>query len=74
MIFALPVEDSLNYNDVKAAVLRAYKRVPEAYRQKFRNHRKTSNQTYVDFTREKAILFDKWSTPCHTTDFDSLLN
>lgn len=34
-VAALAVEDSLNYELVKAAVLRAYELVPEAYRQKF---------------------------------------
>ena len=33
---ALTVEQSLNYDIVKASVLRAYELVPEAYRQKFR--------------------------------------
>lgn len=71
-IAALPIEDSLDYDLVKAAVLRTYELVPEAYRQKFRNHRKAPSQTYADFAREKAVLFDKWSTSCHATDFVSL--
>lgn len=29
-------------------------------RQKFRNHRKSGSQTYSEFAREKAVLFDKW--------------
>lgn len=40
-VAALLVEDSLNYEQVKAAILRAYELVPEAYRQKFHNHKKT---------------------------------
>ncbi len=32
---ALPIDDSLNYDVVKAAVLRVYELVPEAYRQSF---------------------------------------
>lgn len=39
-VAALPVEDILNYKHVKAAILRAYELVPEAYRQKFRNYEK----------------------------------
>ncbi|CAI5657199.1 unnamed protein product [Oreochromis niloticus] len=57
---ALSLEDSLDYDIVKAAVLRAYELVPEAYRQKFRGLRKTATQTYVEFAREKKTLFDKW--------------
>ena len=71
-VAALPLEDSLKYDSVKSAILRAYKLVPEAYRQKFRNHKKTPNQTYVEFTREKGTLFDKWSTTCKAETFNSL--
>ena len=34
----LSIDDSLKYDNIKAAVLRVYELVPEAYRQKFRNH------------------------------------
>lgn len=40
IIAALPLEDSLCYDAVKIAILRAYQLVPEAYRQKFRSHKK----------------------------------
>lgn len=33
-VAALSLEDSLNYDSVKAAIMRAYELVPEAYRQK----------------------------------------
>lgn len=31
-----------------------------SYRQKFRIHKKPSGQTFVEFAREKGVLFDKW--------------
>ena len=37
---SLSIEDSLNYEVMKATVLRAYQLVPEAYRQKFRKCKK----------------------------------
>ncbi len=49
---ALTIEQSLDYDSVKAAVLRAYELVPEAYRQKFRRHVKNPSQTFVEFARE----------------------
>ncbi|XP_058254433.1 uncharacterized protein LOC131358974 [Hemibagrus wyckioides] len=58
---SLSVPDSMDYDTVKAAILRAYELVPEAYRQRFQNFRKTQTQTYVEFAREKAFLFDKWT-------------
>lgn len=71
-IAALPVDESLQYESVKAAILRAYELVPEAYRQKFRNHKKAPTQSYVEYAREKGMLFDKWSTACKAFDFESL--
>ncbi|KAK0156645.1 hypothetical protein N1851_000121 [Merluccius polli] len=69
---ALTVEQSLNYDIVKASVLRAYELVPEAYRQKFRNCVKSVSQTYVEFAREKGVLFDKWCHASKTKDFVQL--
>lgn len=71
-VAALPLADSLDYECVKVAVLRAYELVPEAYRQKFRGHKKTQAQTHVEFAREKCILFDKWINSCKMNKFESL--
>lgn len=68
---ALSLEDSLDY-DVKATVLRAYELVTEAYHQKFRSHAKTSQQTYVEFGREKRALFEKWCLSSKTDTFEQL--
>lgn len=68
----LSLDDSMKYDIVKNTILRAYELVPEAYRQRFRNHRKTGQQTYVEFAREKGILFDKWLAASKVPDFNSL--
>ena len=60
VIASLTLVESLDYDLCKAAVLRAYELVPEAYRQQFRNFKKVSMQTFVEFAREKRALFDKW--------------
>ncbi|KAK0145445.1 Retrovirus-related Pol polyprotein from transposon 297 [Merluccius polli] len=62
---SLSIEDSLDYNILKKTVLQAYELVPEAYRQKFRNSEKAANQTYVEFVRDKSVLFDKWCQACN---------
>ena len=49
---ALSIEESCQYEVVKAAVLKAYELVPEAYRQKFCSTTKQENQTYIEFIRE----------------------
>ncbi len=69
---ALPIEDSLNFDIVKLAVLRAYELVPEAYRQKFRACSKTAKQTFVEFAREKKALFEKWCLSTKITTLEDL--
>ncbi|KAI5109380.1 hypothetical protein C0J45_0777, partial [Silurus meridionalis] len=69
---ALTLEQSLDYETVKATVLRAYERVPEAYRQNFRNTVKSASQTYVEFAREKTTLLDKWCSASGVSDFNQL--
>ncbi|XP_076859481.1 uncharacterized protein LOC143512733 [Brachyhypopomus gauderio] len=66
---SLSLEQSVDYDTVKAAVLRAYELVPEAYRQNFRQLKKKPTQTHVEFAREKTVLFDKW---CSASDVTSL--
>lgn len=69
---ALLLEDSLDYDSVKVAILRVYELVPEAYRQKCRHHRKGPNQTHVEFAREKGMLFAKWIASCKAADYSAL--
>lgn len=58
---SLTVEQIADYQLVKAAILQAYKLVPEQYhRQQFRDCKKKEGQTYAEFGREKEKLFDRW--------------
>ena len=54
------LEQSHNYETVKELILKGYELVPETCRQKFRNCKKYSNQTHVEFARNKEQLFDRW--------------
>ena len=54
------VKDSCDYDLIKETVLKAYDRVPEFYRQKFRNLRKSVNVTYSEFARKKERYFNNW--------------
>ena len=69
---SLSPDDSLDYAKVKAAVLRAFELVPEAYRQKFRRFKKLDNQTFAEFGREKEALFDRWCQSSKVTHFNQL--
>lgn len=71
-VSTLSLQDAVQYDKIKGAVLRAYELVPEAYRQKFRNHKKAGAQSYVEFAREKGVLFDEWCVATKVEDFHSL--
>lgn len=49
------MEQCLNYDVVKATVLRAFEFLPEAYQQKKFYCEKKANQTYVEFAHEKGF-------------------
>ena len=69
----LSVEQSSQYDAVKSAILKAYKLVPEAYRQQFRNSRKEEKQTFTEFAREKEVQFDHWCASKEVNaDFNNL--
>lgn len=69
---ALSLEEGVEYDRVKEAILHAYELVQEAYRQRFREYMKMSSPSYVDFAREKTVLFDKWLTACQVSTFSAL--
>uniref|UniRef100_A0AAQ4NYV1 Gypsy retrotransposon integrase-like protein 1 n=1 Tax=Gasterosteus aculeatus aculeatus TaxID=481459 RepID=A0AAQ4NYV1_GASAC len=71
---SLSIEDSLHYDVVKATVLRAYELVPEAYGQRFRNYKKNSSKTFVEFARDKESLFDRWCAANKTSTYEALRN
>lgn len=72
VLSTLSLDDSLNYDIVKATVLHGYELVPEAYCQKFRRHTKSTIKTFVKFAREKESLFDKWCLASKVKTFESL--
>ena len=71
-ICTLSVEQGSDYEFLKKTVLAAYQLVPEAYRQKFRSCKKQESQTYVKFTRQKELLFDKLCHSKKVSDFKDL--
>ena len=56
---AMSVEQSLQYDHVTKAVLKAYELVLEAYWQNFRKCKKQDKQTYTEFASKKETLFDR---------------
>lgn len=69
---SLSADQSSDYDTVKRVILNAYELVPEVYRLKFRTERKPSNQTYVEFAREKRELMNRWLDSSKVTTFPEL--
>ena len=59
---SLSIGQCHDYEVVKQEVLKVYELVPEAYRQKFRNTRKQTNQIHVEFGRVQEQILDRWLT------------
>lgn len=66
--------DNLAYREVKAAVLKAFELVPEAYRQRFRSWEKRPSQSHMEFVRELSNHFEHWCVSLGVDDFESLCN
>ena len=60
-VYATLLEEQCSkYATVKATILNAYELVPEAYRQNFLKFTRSNGQTFVEFARQKKIVFDRW--------------
>jgi len=71
---ALSIAEKVDYDSVKAAVLKGYQLVPEAYRQQFRTLKHHENTTHVEYIRQKVRLFDLWTKSRGVDDFKGLRN
>lgn len=69
---ALTSADRKSYDAVKQAVLKCYELVPEAYRQRFRNWRKSEKQTHAEVARDLSSSFNRWLTSEGVETFDAL--
>ena len=69
---ALSVEEAGKYDTVKAAILRSYELVPEAYRQQFRRLKVAESQTHLEFARQKEQLFERWSVSMNVKSLKDL--
>ncbi|XP_034001760.1 uncharacterized protein LOC117494871 [Trematomus bernacchii] len=65
-------ENALDYARVKSAVLKSYKLVPEAYRQRFRSWVKGDKQTHVEFVCDLTSHFQRWCAAAKVVSFDGL--
>lgn len=54
------MDECKDYDCVLKAVLGAYQHIPNYYREKFRGCLKLSDQTFVNFIRDKRGWLTKW--------------
>ncbi|KAK3857867.1 hypothetical protein Pcinc_035914 [Petrolisthes cinctipes] len=64
----LTLDESLDYDLIKATILQVYKRVPAYYRNLFRTSQKRPDQTCANFFREKEQQCRKWIESAEATD------
>jgi transposase InsO family protein len=69
---SLSLEDARDYDTVKLAILNAYEQIPEAHRQKFRSWHKIGCQSYLEFGKDKELLFDRWVRAENCSSFEEL--
>ena len=60
VVSALSYEQAFDYWAMKYAILHSFELIPEAYRQRFRNLRRETGETCVEFARSKEVAFDQW--------------
>ena len=71
---ALILEDSCKYETVKASVLKVYELIPEAYRQRFRNMRKRTDQSNVEFARDLRLQCQRWCVTANVKSYDTFMD
>ena len=69
---ALSMAESRVYLSVKAAVLKVYELLPEAYRQKFRSWEKNGRQSHLEFARDLVTFFGRWCSASGVDTFNGL--
>ncbi|KAL2095958.1 hypothetical protein ACEWY4_008106 [Coilia grayii] len=69
---ALSPSERRNYQAVKEAVLKCYKLIAEAYRQRFRSWRKSDRHTHAELARDLSSFFNRWLLAEGVNSFDAL--
>lgn len=70
---SLSESSAQDYDAVKSAVLRAHALVPDAYRCKFRELKKSSDVSHLEFARLTREAFTRWLRATETHSFEDLV-
>lgn len=71
---SLSHSNSCIHDKVKAAVLKSFELIPEAYQQRFRSCVKKDDQTHLEFTRDLRKHFIHWCSASNVNTLDDLTN
>ncbi|KAM4702006.1 LOW QUALITY PROTEIN: uncharacterized protein O3C94_002931 [Discoglossus pictus] len=69
----MPDEDSRDYQKVKQAILGRYAITPEAYRQRFRESRKTEKDTHMEWAHRLSRAGKGWVQAAQATTVEDML-
>ncbi|KAM4637041.1 LOW QUALITY PROTEIN: uncharacterized protein O3C94_018089 [Discoglossus pictus] len=69
----MPDEDSRDYQKVKQAILDRYAITPEAYRQRFRERRKTEKDTHMEWAHRLTRAGKGWVQAAQATTVEDML-
>ena len=69
---SLSIEQSSDYEAIRAAVCKAYKLTTEHYRSNFHNFRKEQSSTYVEYAHSLIKNFDRWVKSAQVDTFVKL--
>ncbi|KAM4710135.1 LOW QUALITY PROTEIN: uncharacterized protein O3C94_000139 [Discoglossus pictus] len=69
----MPDEDSRDYQKVKQAILDRYAITPEAYRQRFRESRKTEKDTHMEWAHRLTRAGKGWVQAAQATTVEDML-
>ncbi|GFV80952.1 retrovirus-related Pol polyprotein from transposon opus [Trichonephila clavipes] len=67
-----PEEKANDYEHIKGMLLKRFKLSPEAFKEKFKRHCKSVENTWRDFGFELANYFNEWISGLKIYDFDRL--
>ena len=70
----LSIDDSMNYQKVKEAILASYNLGPQAYLRTFRTMKRTGAMNYVNHLTNMKEIFYRFVEASGITDFDSLFD
>ena len=59
-VYALPIEDALDYDNLKRALLKRYELTQEGFKRKYKKCRPEKGETFQQFTTRMKSYLNRW--------------